>query len=159
MINRKKKGKKNIHAATKAENNAKSTSLKQELTKSEIKNTTGKMIKKLKLLVTIVNRSKALFYTDLLEGFDVNMQMVVNGKGTASSEMLMYLGLAETEKAVIFSIIREDRIKEIMDTLEEKFNKMKDGKGIAYTVPLKSVIGVSVYQFLSNNQISKKGEK
>ena len=87
------------------------------------------------------------------------MQMVVNGKGTASSEMLMYLGLAETEKAVIFSIIREDRIKEIMDTLEEKFNKMKDGKGIAYTVPLKSVIGVSVYQFLSNNQISKKGEK
>ena len=117
------------------------------------------MIKKLKLLVTIVNRSKALFYTDLLEGFDVNMQMVVNGKGTASSEMLMYLGLAETEKAVIFSIIREDRIKEIMDTLEEKFNKMKDGKGIAYTVPLKSVIGVSVYQFLSNNQISKKGEK
>ena len=155
----KNKLKKNINAAAKAENNAKSTSLKQEPTKSEIKNTTGKMIKKLKLLVTIVNRSKALFYTDLLEGFDVNMQMVVNGKGTASSEMLMYLGLAETEKAVIFSIIREDRIKEIMDTLEEKFNKMKDGKGIAYTVPLKSVIGVSVYQFLSNNQISKKGEK
>ncbi len=155
----KNKVKKNINAAAKAENNAKSTSLKQEPTKSEIKNTTGKMIKKLKLLVTIVNRSKALFYTDLLEGFDVNMQMVVNGKGTASSEMLMYLGLAETEKAVIFSIIREDRIKEIMDTLEEKFNKMKDGKGIAYTVPLKSVIGVSVYQFLSNNQISKKGEK
>ena len=155
----KNKVKKNINAAAKAENNAKSTSLKQEPTKSEIKNTTGKMIKKLKLLVTIVNRSKALFYTDLLEGFDVNMQMVVNGKGTASSEMLMYLGLAETEKAVIFSIIREDRIKEIMDTLEEKFNKMKDGKGIAYTVPLKSVIGVSVYQFLSNNQISKKREK
>ncbi len=155
----KNKVKKNINAAAKAENNAKSTSLKQEPTKSEIKNTTGKMIKKLKLLVTIVNRSKALFYTDLLEGFDVNMQMVVNGKGTASSEMLMYLGLAETEKAVIFSIIREDRIKEIMDTLEEKFNKMKDGKGITYTVPLKSVIGVSVYQFLSNNQISKKGEK
>ena len=115
----KNKVKKNINAAAKAENNAKSTSLKQEPTKSEIKNTTGKMIKKLKLLVTIVNRSKALFYTDLLEGFDVNMQMVVNGKGTASSEMLMYLGLAETEKAVIFSIIREDRIKEIMDTLEE----------------------------------------
>ena len=124
-----------------------------------IKSTTGKMIKKLKVLVTIVNRSKALFYTDLLEGFDVNMQMVVNGKGTASSEMLMYLGLAETEKAVIFSIVREDKVKEIIDTLEEKFEKMKDGQGIAYTIPLKSVIGVSVYQFLSNNQISRKGEK
>ena len=56
-------------------------------------------IKKLKLLVTIVDRSKALFYTDLIEQFEVNMQTVVYGKGTAASEMLSYLGLAEIEKA------------------------------------------------------------
>ena len=42
-------------------------------------------VKKLKLLVTVVNRSKALFYQDLLEGFDVTMQLVIYGKGTANS--------------------------------------------------------------------------
>ena len=29
------------------------------------------------------------------------------------------------------------------------------GKGIAYTIPMQSVIGVSIYQFLSNNKTSK----
>ena len=42
-----------------------------------IKKSTNPGLKKLKLLVTVVNRSKALFYTDLLEQFEVNMQMVI----------------------------------------------------------------------------------
>lgn len=109
-------------------------------------------IKKLKLLVTIVDRSKALFYLDILEQFEINMQTVVYGKGTAGSEMLNYLGLAESEKAVIFSFVREDNIKKVLETLTEKFEKVKNGKGIAYTIPLKSIIGVSIYQFLSNLQ-------
>ena len=49
-------------------------------------------------------------------------------------------------------------IKEISEVLKEKFNKVKDGKGIAYTIPMKSLIGVSIYQFLANNQ-TKKEEK
>ncbi len=116
-------------------------------------------IKKLKLLVTIVDRSKALFYSDLIEQFEVNMQTVIYGKGTAGSEMLSYLGLAEIEKAVILSFIREDKTKEILETLSEKFQKVKNGKGIAYTIPLKSLIGVSSYQFLSNSKVFKKEEQ
>ena len=122
--------------------------------KTEKINTSG--IKKLKILVTIVDRSKALFYTDLLEQFEVNMQMVLYGKGTANTEMLNLLGLAESEKAVILSVVREDKIQEITETLQEKFEKVKNGKGIAYTIPMKSIIGVSIYQFLSNNKLVKK---
>ena len=116
-------------------------------------------IKKLKLLVTVVDRSKALFYVDLLEQFEINMQMVLYGKGTANTEMLNLLGLAESDKAIILSIIREDKVLDIMETLNEKFEKVKNGKGIAYTIPMKSIIGVSVYQFLSNNKIGRKEEK
>ena len=108
-------------------------------------------VKKLKILITVVNRSKALFYMDLIEQYEVNMQMVLYGQGTANSEMLNLLGLAETDKAVIVSVIREDKAKDILETLAEKFMKVKNGKGIAYTIPMKSIIGVSVYQFLSNN--------
>ena len=121
-------------------------------TKPNIKKTQGTNVKKLKILVTIVNRSRALFYEDLLSQFEVNMQMVVLGKGTADSEMLSYLGLAESLKAVIFSVIREDKEKEILETLGEKFESIRDGKGIAYTIPMKSIIGVSIYQFLSNSR-------
>lgn len=125
------------------------------MTKKEISKV-NPSIKKLKLLVTVVDRSKALFYMDLLEQFEVNMQTMLYGKGTAGKEILSYLGLAETEKAVILSIIREDKTKEILETISEKFEKVKNGKGIAYTIPLKSIIGVSVYQFLSNSQTFKK---
>ncbi len=107
---------------------------------------------KLKLLFTVVNRNKAEFYIDLLQSFEVNMQLAMAAWGTASTEMLSYLGLTESEKALIVSVIREDMEKAALNTLEEKFNTIKNGKGIAYTVPLTSTIGVAIYQFLSNNK-------
>ena len=116
-------------------------------------------LRKLKLLVTIVDRSKALFYVDLLEQFEVNVQLVLYGRGTANSQMLNLLGLAESEKSVIISSIREDMVKHALETLEEKFDKVKNGKGIAFTVSLDSMIGVSMYQLLSNDSTGIEGEK
>lgn len=125
----------------------------------KIKKANSSGVKKLKLLVTVVNRSKTLFYVDTLEEFEVNMQMVLYGKGTADMAMLNLLGLGESDKAVILSVIREDHIKDILATLHEKFEKVKNGKGIAFLIPMQSIIGVSIYQFLSNNKQSIKKEE
>ena len=108
-------------------------------------------IKKLKLLITVVDRVKGEFYLDVISQFDVNCQMAVSGLGTARSEMLELLGL-EPHKAVILSVVREDRMDAVMNCLEDKFATIKNGKGIAFAVPLSSVIGVNLYQFLSNNR-------
>ncbi|MBQ8575249.1 MAG: hypothetical protein IJ447_04275 [Clostridia bacterium] len=108
-------------------------------------------IKKLKLLITVVDHSKAEFYLDILSQFEVNFQMVTGGKGTAQSEILEMLGL-NIHKAVIMSVVREDMVSPIIKCLEEKFEKIRNGKGIAFAVPLSSVIGVNMYQFLSNNK-------
>jgi hypothetical protein len=107
---------------------------------------------KLKLLFLVVNRNKAEFYTDLIQSFEANIQLSMAAKGTASTEMLNYLGLTDSEKSLIISVIREDMEKNVLSMLEEKFNTIKNGKGIAYTVPLTSTIGVAIYQFLSNNR-------
>lgn len=104
---------------------------------------------KLKLLFTVVNRGKTEFYADLLQSFGVNMQMLLSAHGTASAETLHYLGLPDAEKGVLISVIRADREKEALATLEEKFRTIRNGKGIAYTVPMASTIGVAIYQFLS----------
>lgn len=108
--------------------------------------------KKLCILVTIVERPKADFYLDVLEGYDVNLQTVIYGRGTAPTEMLHYLGLSQDAKAVIFSVVQEERIKKILASYEEKYFKTKHGKGIAFTIPISSVIGVYIYRFLSNQQ-------
>ena len=115
--------------------------------------------KALKLLVTVVNKNKADFYIDFLQQFEVNLQLQMRAMGTAGSEMLHYLGLEESEKQVLFSIVREDMAPLALKGLEEKFATIRGGKGIAYTVPLTGVMGVAIYQFLSNNQMSGKDKK
>ena len=112
-------------------------------------------IKKLKVVITVVDRPKAEFYLDVISQFDVNCQMAMAGKGTANSELVDMLGL-NNQKAVIFSIIREDMVDPVMKCLEEKFTTIRKGKGIAFAVPLSSVIGVNIYQFLSNNRQKKE---
>ena len=109
-------------------------------------------IKKLKLLFTVVDRNKGEFYLDVLSQYDVNFQTVINGTGTAKSEILDMLGL-NNNKAVVISVIREDMTDTIMKMLDEKFNTIRNGKGIAFAVPMSSVIGVNIYRFLSNNQM------
>ena len=114
-------------------------------------------IKKLKLLFTVVDRPKAEFYQDYISQFEVNCQMALNGLGTANSELIDMLGL-NLQKAVILSVVREDKVDELMNKLEEKFVTIKNGKGVSFAVPLSSVIGVNLYQFFSNNR-RKKGEQ
>ena len=105
---------------------------------------------KLMILFTIVNRNKAEFYVDVLQEFEINMQIVLAANGTADNKIQSLLGLTNSEKSVIVSIIRRDKCRAALAELEEKFKTVKGGKGIAYTVPMTSTIGVAIYQFLSN---------
>ena len=112
-------------------------------------------IKKLKVLFTVVDRNKGEFYMDVISQFEVNCQMLLKGKGTATSELVDLLGL-NLHKAVILSVVREDLVEPIMHTLEDKFATIKNGKGIAFAVPMSSIIGVNLYQFMSNNRLGRE---
>ena len=136
----------------------KESETKKTTTKSTTKKQTSN-VHKIKMLITVVDRSKSIFFVDLLEQYEVNAQMVLYGRGTANSQMLDLLGINESDKAVILSFIREDKIKDAMETLNEKFTTVKNGKGIAYTISLDSIIGVSIYQLLSNDKTVKEGGK
>lgn len=111
-------------------------------------------IKKLKLIFTVVDRPKGEFYLDVISQFQVNCQLVLAGKGTAASEIIELLGL-NNAKAVILSVAREDQVSPIMSTLEEKFHTVRNGKGVAFAVPLSSIIGVNLYRFMSNSRLER----
>lgn len=104
--------------------------------------------KKLSALFVIVKKKKVDYYLDLIEDFGVNMQISMIGNGTTKSAIFSdEIG----SKAIILSIISEDNISKIMSELSRKFTEVKDGKGVAWTVPLSSVMGVTFFNFLSNN--------
>ena len=143
-INNKKK------VTSKVKETVKKVASKNKSKEKEPETTGLEAPKKLKILVTIVERSKSDFYLSALEGFDVNMQTLIYAQGTASKDIASLIGLQDENKAVIFSVVKEDTVKEILATYEDKYFKTKRGKGVAFTIPISSVIGVMVYKFLLN---------
>ena len=107
---------------------------------------------KLELLIAIVNAPKVRYYSNLIQSSEANMQLVVQASGTSEKAIMNYLGLNQDTRQAIFSVVREDKIKDLLELLDEKFSTVKDGGGIAVTVPLASVIGALTYGFLSNDK-------
>ena len=54
------------------------------------------------------------------------------------------------------SVVRADQAAGLIDLLDRTFRKGKGYKGIAFTVPMTSVIGTLVYGFLSNDKRTVK---
>lgn len=113
---------------------------------------------KLTLLVTIVPRDKEGFFIDYLQTLGSNLQMSAAGHGTATKEVLEYLGLDNNDKSVIFSVIRSEKTERFLSGLEDKFTAIRDAKGIAAAIPLSSVIGRLSFGFLSGDSRVVKGE-
>ena len=112
----------------------------------------NKAPEKLELLIAIVNAPKVRFYTNLIQSYEANLYLSASASGTSEKAIANYLGLNQSNRTAIFSVVREDKIKDLLETLDENFNKLKGGGGIAITVPLSSVIGALVYGFLSNDK-------
>lgn len=107
---------------------------------------------KLELLIAVVNAPKVRFYSNLIQSSEANLQLVVQASGTSERAIMNYLGLNQDTRQAIFSVVREDKVQDLLEVLEEKFSTVKDGGGIAVTIPLASVIGALTYGFLSNDK-------
>ena len=104
----------------------------------------------LKLLVTVVNRQKSDYYADLIQSLGANMQCFVTAEGTAATARLGIMGLGDERKSVIVSVVKASDSDRILEILGEKFKTVRNGKGVAYTVPMTSVISVLAYRFLAD---------
>ena len=83
---------------------------------------------------------------------EINAEYLLSASGTASDATRSALGIVSNDKAVIVGVIRGDMIKPALEGLEEKFRTVRGGKGIAFVTPMTSLVGVAVYQFLSNKE-------
>ncbi len=114
---------------------------------------------KLYLMVTVVDRKVAKKYQALYKENDHHVMFSSLGFGTAASDILNYLGLEATEKAVIFSVQEEERWLQIKKQLQRKLRIDAPGGGIAFIVPLSSIGGKKSLQFLLEKQDYQKEEE
>ena len=111
------------------------------------------------LMTTIVDRKVAKKYSELYKENEQHVMFVTLGSGTAANEILDYLGLENTEKAVIFSMQEESAWEKIKKQLQQKLKIDAPGGGIAFTIPLSSVGGKKTLQFLLEGQNYQKEEE
>lgn len=100
------------------------------------------------LMTTIVDRKIIEKYLSLYRENDLHIMYVTLGMGTASNEVMDYLGLDSAEKAVAMSVVEEETWVKIKKQLRKKLQIDAPGGGIAFTIPLSSVGGRKTLEFL-----------
>ena len=105
-------------------------------------------LKKISMFITIVNRGQGNYVLKIFEQEGANAQFVQLGEGTAQKEVRDILGLDDNEKEIIISLITNERIESVKSELEAFFKINKRNRGIGFSIPMTSLIGMKVYQFL-----------
>lgn len=106
---------------------------------------------RLYLMTTIINRNLIKKYPSLYKEDGMQVMLITLGSGTASGDVLDYLGLEATEKAVVFSVLEESIWQKTKKDLQQKYQIDAPGGGIAFIVPLSSIGGKKTLQFLTSN--------
>ena len=114
---------------------------------------------KLNLMTTIVDRNQVRKYLHLYEEEGLQIMLVTLGDGTASGDVLDYLGLEAAEKAVIFSVLTDENFYKTKKSLQKKLQIDAPGGGIAFIVPFSSIGGKKALQFFTVGQDFQKEEE
>ena len=111
------------------------------------------------MMTTIISRKQSKKYLHLYDEEQLQVMFLTLGEGTASGDMLDYLGLESAEKLVIFTVLDDDRWLDTKKRLQRELKIDAPGEGIAFTVPLSSIGGKNTLKFLTGSQEFQKEEE
>ena len=107
-------------------------------------------LEKIKIFITIVPNGTGGGVVKLLEKVGVNYSVITLGEGTGAKFIPNLV--SDNKKQIIFSFVRESYTDAVKAVLKERFGVSKASNGISFSIPLTSVMGVSIYKFLSNTR-------
>ncbi|WP_027400429.1 hypothetical protein [Anaerovorax odorimutans] len=113
-------------------------------------------IKRIKLLITIVERGSGDRVIKFYRKNGITFNMVSPGYGTAGPEVMHYLGLTDYEKDIILSIITEDRVSETINKTRYYFDLDRPGNGIVFAIPICGVSGPLALKYISGLQFQER---
>jgi nitrogen regulatory protein PII len=111
------------------------------------------------VMTTITGRNLAKRFSGLYEKFDLTASVATLGIGTASSDVLDYLGLGGSEKAVMFHMITDEKWKTVKRHLQVDMRIDVPGTGIAFIVPVSSIGGKHTLNYLTSGLNFVKGDE
>ena len=118
-----------------------------------------RQIQPLSLLIAIFDRDNGKKVAELFKDRSVSINLMMLGKGTASSKILNYLGLGQNEKTVVFSVRSFMEAEDLLHQLERTLDLKKPGHGIAFTLPLNAVCTRNLAEVLAGPSKASKGRE
>lgn len=109
------------------------------------------------LLITVTDRSAAEEFAAWFQDKGVPLVLTARGRGTATTEVLDYLGLEATEKAILFCTTSHGR--RLVRQAEKELWLDVPGRGIVMTVPLSSIGGTAAKEYLLGSDPHQEEEK
>lgn len=111
----------------------------------------------LRYVITITKREYAEDYLDFFHRHGVGNVVSTLCNGTANESTLNLLGLEKTEKIMLSTMVREERLGEIIKGLIVEMDISSAGNGISVTIPIDSIGGSSSLKYLAGEEpIDKK---
>lgn len=80
-----------------------------------------------------------------------HFQSIALGRGTASSEIMTALGISDHDKDIVMCFIEKHNVPYVFKLLDDKFDFCDNHKGIAMTLPVSAVGGLTTFQILTGN--------
>lgn len=103
-------------------------------------------------MLAITERGKAEKFICLLTEHHVQVVDCLLGEGTATSEVLDYLSLENSEKALLLAIVTEETRKPLLRDFTEKLMIDIPGNGIVAAIPVSSIGGMRSLKYLTEGQ-------
>lgn len=104
------------------------------------------------MLLCIVKRDQYESYLNMLKSMGIEAQFASLCHGTASKSLLDYLGLEKVEKVLLQAFVPSSYIKRILRRLVDVMGIEVPGNGIAMSIPVGSVGGISSFNYLTKGQ-------
>lgn len=107
---------------------------------------------KIYLMVIITNRNMRNTFYSFFERNEITVTFSILGAGTASSALLDYLGLEDSDKMLLFTFVTRDTWKKLKRQFQMDIRIDLPGRGIAFLIPASSVGGKKALEYFTAHQ-------
>lgn len=109
-----------------------------------------------KCLALIINRKKSNLVKDICHKHQLFFTYACLGLGTASNEILDYLGIGEIENELICTFVPIDKLSMIQEKLADALHIEKPGGGILFTLPINGISSLFMKNILLEEPHNKE---
>jgi nitrogen regulatory protein PII len=106
----------------------------------------------LNFLIAVTDKAKSKDYIDLYNKLGVPETILINGRGTATREILSIMGIEVSERVVVIAAADREKTIKIFKAAKSKLYIDIPGNGILVSIPIKSIGGVKTLNYLTGNQ-------